>query len=43
MVVPDYNAHGNFGIEIQKGAAWSKLLANIRLEPKDHPPLSDRD
>ena len=29
--------------EIQKGAAWPKLLANMRAEPRDTPPLSTED
>ena len=43
MVVPDSNTYRNMHNEIHKGAAWSKLLGNIRAEPKEPPPLLDRD
>ena len=29
--------------EIEQGLAWPKLLANIRAEPRDAPPLSNED
>ena len=34
MVVRDCNAYRNLRNGIQKGAAWSELLANVRAEPK---------
>ena len=42
-VVPDTGAFRSLRREIQQGAAWSKLLANIRAEPRDTPPLSNED
>ena len=37
--VPDTADYRNLRGEIQQGAAWPKLLANIRAEPRDLPPL----
>ena len=42
-VVPDTGALQTLRREIQKGEAWPKLLANIRAEPRDTPPLSTED
>ena len=42
-VVPDAGAFHTWRREIQKGAAWPKLLANMRAEPRDTPPLSTED
>ena len=43
QVVPDTAAFRNLRNEIQQGLAWSKMLANIRAEPRDLPPLSNQD
>ena len=42
-VVPDTGAFRMLRREIQHGLAWPKLLANIRAEPRDTPPLSNED
>ena len=42
-VVPDTGAFHSLRREIQKGAAWPNLLANMRAEPRDTPPLSTED
>ena len=42
-VVPDTGAFHTLRREIQKGAAWPKMLANMRAEPRDTPPLSTED
>ena len=42
-VVPDTSAFHALRRETQKGAAWPKLLANMRAEPRDTPPLSTED
>ena len=42
-VVPDTSAFRTLRREIQHGSAWPKLLANIRAEPRDRPPLSNED
>ena len=42
-VVPDTSAFRTLRREIQHGAAWPKLLANMRAEPRDTPPLSSED
>ena len=42
-VVPDTGAFRTLHREIQHGAAWPKLLANMRAEPRDTPPLSNED
>ena len=42
-VVPDTRALRTLRREIEQGAAWPKLLANMRAEPKDTPPLSNED
>ena len=39
QVVPDTAAFCNLRNEIQQGLAWPKLLANIRAEPRNRPPL----
>ena len=41
--VPDTGAFRTLRREIQQGTAWPKLLANMRGEPKDTPPLSNED
>ena len=43
QVVPDTAAFRNLRDEIQQGLAWPKMLANIRVEPRDLPPLSNQD
>ena len=40
-VVPDTGAFRTLRREIQHGLAWPKLLANIRADPRDAPPLSN--
>ena len=42
-VVPNTGAFRTLRKEIQRGAAWPKLLANMRAEPRDAPPLSNED
>ena len=42
-VLPDKGAFRTLRREIQQGAAWPKVLANMRAEPKDTPPLSNED
>ena len=42
-VVPDTGVFQTLRREIQKGEAWPKLLANMRAEPRDTPPLSTED
>ena len=42
-VVPDTGAFQTLRREIQNEAAWPKLLANMRAEPRDTPPLSTED
>ena len=42
-VVSDTGAFRALRREIQHGLAWPKLLANIRAEPRDTPPLSNED
>ena len=42
-VVPDTGAFQTLRREIQNGEAWPKLLANMRAEPRDTPPLSTED
>ena len=41
-VVPDTGAFRTLRREIQHGAAWPKLLANVQAEPRDTPPLSNK-
>ena len=42
-VVPHTAAFRILRKEIQQGLAWPKMLANIRAEPRDSPPLSNKD
>ena len=42
-VVSDTSAFQTLRREIQNGEAWPKLLANMRAEPRDTPPLSTED
>ena len=42
MVVANCNAYRNWRNKIQKDVAWVELLAHIRLELEEHPPLLDR-
>ena len=42
-VVPDTGAFQTLRREIQDGEAWPQLLANMRAEPRDTPPLSTED
>ena len=42
-VAPDTGAFRTLRREIQHGLAWPKLLANIRAEPREAPPLSNED
>ena len=42
-VVPDTIAFRTLRKDIQPGLAWPKMVANIRAEPRDLPPLSNPD
>ena len=42
-VVPDTAAYRNLRNQNQHGLVWLKLLANIRAESRDPPPLSNQD
>ena len=42
-IVPDTCAFQTLRREIQDGEAWPQLLANMRAEPRDTPPLSTED